>query len=195
MWSLGRPRSKRWSGRRPGEVGHLDVQVPPADRREHALLGASISFTDVTRSRRLQGGAGAGQPGLEDAYAELQSTNEELETTNEELQSTVEELGTTDEELQSTNEELKTMNEELQSTNEELQTINDELGQRPPSSTSPTPSSSRSGRPGGRGVVLETDLRVLVWNTDRGVVGRRRRRSRASTSSTWTSACPSTRSS
>ena len=61
------------------------------------------------------------------AYAELQSTNEELETTNEELQSTVEELETTNEELQSTNEELETMNEELQSTNDELQNINDQL--------------------------------------------------------------------
>ena len=57
------------------------------------------------------------------------------------------------------------MNEELQSTNEELQTINDELGQRTVELNRSTPSWSRSG-PGldGAVVVLDTDLRVLVWN-------------------------------
>jgi two-component system CheB/CheR fusion protein len=89
--------------------------------------------------------------GLEDAYAELQSTNEELETTNEELQST--------------NEELETMNEEMQSTNDELQTINDELAQRTAELHQLTEflESIWAGL-GGAVAVLDPDLRVLVWN-------------------------------
>jgi two-component system CheB/CheR fusion protein len=94
------------------------------------VLGASISFTDVTRTRQLRVEVETTNGQLETAYEELQSTNEELETTNEELQSTVEELETTNEELQSTNEELETMNEELQSANDELQLTNDELRER-----------------------------------------------------------------
>src|SRR5678816_190052 len=92
----------------------LDVHViPPSDGIGGELLGASVSFNDVTITKRLQ--------------MELESANQELETTNEELQSSVEELETTNEELQSTNEELETMNEELQSTNEELHAMNDDM--------------------------------------------------------------------
>jgi two-component system CheB/CheR fusion protein len=57
-------------------------------------LGASISFVDVTRFKRLQEELEHANQELEMAYEELQSTNEELETTNEELQSTNEELET-----------------------------------------------------------------------------------------------------
>jgi two-component system CheB/CheR fusion protein len=150
---------------RGGEVAHLEVQVVPLTDGDHVLLGASVSFADVTRSRRYKEELEQANQGLEDAYAELQSTNEELETTNEELQSTVEELETTNEELQSTNEELETMNEELQSTNEELQTINDELGQRTTelNQLNAFLESIWAGL-GGAVVVLDPDLKVLVWN-------------------------------
>jgi two-component system CheB/CheR fusion protein len=104
------------------------VVVPLVD--QGSVIGASVSFSDVTMAKRLQEDLQRSKEELETAYEELQSTNEELETTNEELQSTVEELETTNEELQSTNEELETMNEELQSTNTELQAINDELNDR-----------------------------------------------------------------
>jgi two-component system, chemotaxis family, CheB/CheR fusion protein len=132
---------------------------------DQTLLGASINFTDVTRSRRYKEELEHANQGLEDAYAELQSTNEELETTNEELQSTVEELETTNEELQSTNEELETTNEELQATNEELQTINDELGQRTTelNQLNAFLESIWAGLQGAV-AVLDADLRVLVWN-------------------------------
>lgn len=110
-----------------GDTQYFDVQVTPLLDLDANLLGASITFTDVTRSKRLQEELEHSNQELEMAYEELQSTNEELETTNEELQSSNEELETTNEELQSTNEELETMNEELQSTNEELQTINAEM--------------------------------------------------------------------
>jgi two-component system, chemotaxis family, CheB/CheR fusion protein len=148
-----------------GEVAHLEVQVAPLVDENQVLLGASIGFADVTRSRRYKEELEHANQGLEDAYAELQSTNEELETTNEELQSTVEELETTNEELQSTNEELETMNEEMQSTNEELQTINDELGQRTSelNQLNAFLESIWAGL-GGAVVVLDPDLRVLVWN-------------------------------
>jgi two-component system, chemotaxis family, CheB/CheR fusion protein len=148
-----------------GEVAHLEVQVVPLIDEQQALLGASINFTDVTRSRRYKQELEHVNQGLEDAYAELQSTNEELETTNEELQSTVEELETTNEELQSTNEELETMNEEMQATNEELQTINDELGQRT-SELNQLNAFLESIWAGldGAVTVLDPDLRVLVWN-------------------------------
>jgi two-component system, chemotaxis family, CheB/CheR fusion protein len=148
-----------------GEVAHLQVQVVPLIDDHQTLLGASINFTDVTRSRRYKEELEHANQGLEDAYAELQSTNEELETTNEELQSTVEELETTNEELQSTNEELETMNEEMQATNEELQTINDELGQRTTelNQLNAFLESIWAGLEGAV-AVLDPDLRVLVWN-------------------------------
>ena len=141
------------------------MQVVPLIDDQQSLLGASVNFTDVTRSRRYKEELEHANQGLEDAYAELQSTNEELETTNEELQSTVEELETTNEELQSTNEELETMNEELQSTNEELQTINDELGQRTTEldQLNAFLESIWAGLDGAV-TVLDADLRVLVWN-------------------------------
>jgi two-component system, chemotaxis family, CheB/CheR fusion protein len=148
-----------------GEVAQLEVQVVPLTDDRQALLGASINFTDVTRSRRYKEELEHANQGLEDAYAELQSTNEELETTNEELQSTVEELETTNEELQSTNEELETMNEEMQATNEELQTINDELGQRTTelNQLNAFLESIWAGLEGAV-TVLDAELRVLVWN-------------------------------
>ena len=148
-----------------GEIAHLEVQVVPLIDDHQTLLGASINFTDVTRSRRYKAELEHANQGLEDAYAELQSTNEELETTNEELQSTVEELETTNEELQSTNEELETMNEEMQATNEELQTINDELGQRTIelNQLNAFLESIWAGLDGAI-TVFDPDLRVLVWN-------------------------------
>ena len=148
-----------------GELAHLEVQVVPLIDEQQVLLGASINFTDVTRSRRYKQELEHVNQGLEDAYAELQSTNEELETTNEELQSTVEELETTNEELQSTNEELETMNQEMQATNEELQTINDELGQRTTelNQLNAFLESIWAGLDGAV-TVLDADLRVLVWN-------------------------------
>jgi two-component system CheB/CheR fusion protein len=108
----------------------FDIQIVPLLGEARTMVGASISFSDVTRSRELRVEVEAANRQLEVAYEELQSTNEELETTNEELQSTVEELETTNEELQSTNEELETMNEELQSANDEMQSTNDELNDR-----------------------------------------------------------------
>ncbi|HEX8857200.1 MAG TPA: CheR family methyltransferase [Thermoleophilaceae bacterium] len=113
-----------------GEERSLEVSVTPVISAERAVLGASVSFEDVTRHVRMKADLERSKRELETAYEELQSTVEELETTNEELQSTNEELETTNEELQSTNEELETMNEELQSSNEELETMNDELRDR-----------------------------------------------------------------
>jgi two-component system CheB/CheR fusion protein len=156
-----------------GEQRWLDVHIIPlADPFAAELLGASITFTDVSAAKRLQRDLEHTNQELETAYEELQSTNEELETTNEELQSTVEELETTNEELQSTNEELETMNEELQSTNEELQstneelqTINDELRQRGEELNEVNgllESILTSMR--GAVMVIDPDAQVLVWN-------------------------------
>jgi two-component system, chemotaxis family, CheB/CheR fusion protein len=149
-----------------GDVRWLDVHVLPLiDPLDGTILGASVTFTDVTNAKRLQRDLEHTNEELETAYEELQSTNEELETTNEELQSTVEELETTNEELQSTNEELETMNEELQSTNEELQTMNDELRIRSDELNSVNAfleSILTSLR--GAVVVVDADLRLLVWN-------------------------------
>jgi len=114
---------------RPDPV-YLDIQIVPLIDPATNVVGATISFTDVTRFRQLRVEVEDANRQLEVAYEELQSTNEELETTNEELQSTVEELETTNEELQSTNEELETMNEELQSANDEMQSTNDQLRDR-----------------------------------------------------------------
>ena len=130
-----------------------------------AVMGAAISFADISAAKRLQRELEHANQELETAYEELQSTNEELETTNEELQSTVEELETTNEELQSTNEELETMNEELQSTNEELQTINEELRQRSDelNTVNAFLESILTSLRGGVAVV-DAERKVLVWN-------------------------------
>ncbi len=153
-----------WSDR-SGEPVFLEVEIMPLMHSDRALLGASVSFSDVTRSHRFKEELEHANRGLEDAYAELQSINEELETTNEELQSTVEELETTNEELQSTNEELETMNEEMQSTNEELQTINDELSRRTAELNEVNAFLESIWASLGSAVtVLDDDMRVLVWN-------------------------------
>ena len=149
----------------PGDTLYFDVQVTPLSGGIGNLLGVNVSFTDVTRPKRLQEELEHSNQELEMAYEELQSTNEELETTNEELQSSNEELETTNEELQSTNEELETMNEELQSSNEELQTINEELHLRSEELNQVNTflesilTSMRSGV-----VVLDPELHVQIWN-------------------------------
>jgi two-component system CheB/CheR fusion protein len=148
------------------DVRWFDVHVAPLiEAGGAALLGVSVSFIDITASRRLRAELEQATHELETAYEELQSTNEELETTNEELQSTVEELETTNEELQSTNEELETMNEELQSANEELHTTNDEIRVRSEELNEVNGflesilTSLRAAV-----VVVDAELRVLVWN-------------------------------
>jgi len=114
----------------PGrEQRHFEVQVLPLADAVGAVIGAAVSFLDLTQARQLQAELARAHERLEAAYEELQSANEELETTNEELHSTVEELETTNEELQSANEEQETMNEELQSTNEQLSALNRRLEQ------------------------------------------------------------------
>jgi two-component system CheB/CheR fusion protein len=143
----------------------LEVHVSPLMDASTNVLGALISFDDITRYKRLQEELKHSNEELETAYEELQSTNEELETMNEELQSTIEELETTNEELQSTNEELETMNEELQSTNEELQTINEELRRRSVE-LNRTNSFLASILASLRGAVavVDQELQVLIWN-------------------------------
>jgi two-component system, chemotaxis family, CheB/CheR fusion protein len=148
-----------------GEAIYFEVQITPLFDGDNTNLGASVSFIDVTRFKRLQTELEHANQELEMAYEELQSTNEELETTNEELQSANEELETTNEELQSTNEELETMNEELQSANEELQTVNDELRR---SSADLNHSNTFlecvfTSLKGGV-VVINRDFQVQIWN-------------------------------
>jgi two-component system CheB/CheR fusion protein len=143
----------------------LDVEVEPVLGREGGVLGAAISFTDVTEMVRLATEHGESKRQLETAYEELQSTVEELETTNEELQSTNEELETTNEELQSANEELQTMNEELTSTNDELQVMTEE--QREHSFELDRLNLFLEGILGNLGVavaVVDRERRVQLWN-------------------------------
>ena len=149
-----------------GEIRCLDVEVAALTDGSGSLLGAGISFIDVSLNRKLRAELQHANQELETTLEELQSTNEELETTNEELQSTVEELETTNEELQSTNEELETMNEELQSTNEELQTINDEGRQRSEdlNQINDFMNSILTGLRDGV-IVVDQDLRILAWNS------------------------------
>jgi len=157
-------REVEW--RRTGsDLAYVDVHLVPLLSGNGELLGASISFTDVTRFRQLRVEVETANRQLELAYEELQSTNEELETTNEELQSTVEELETTNEELQSTNEELETMNEELQSANDELQSANEELRDRTIEITDlNTFMESILGSLEAAVIVVDRDLVVQVWS-------------------------------
>ena len=156
-------RDVEW--RSGADLRYVDVQIAPLIASTGAIVGTGITFTEVTRYRRLQQALEQSKREMETAYEELQSTVEELETTNEELQSTNEELETTNEELQSTNEELETMNEELQSTNEELETMNDELNDRGldlnelNAFLNTVLGSIQSGV-----VVVDRDLVVTAWN-------------------------------
>lgn len=146
-------------------IRRFEVDITPLLEEGRTVVGASLTFRDVSETMKLQDQLQRSKQELETAYEELQSTNEELEATNEELQSTVEELETTNEELQSTNEELETMNEELQSTNEELHTVNGELRERTEELQRSTMfqesilASLESGV-----VVLDEDLTVVLWN-------------------------------
>jgi hypothetical protein len=122
--------------------GSLGTAWPSAGDRQGP---AATRSADVTRSRRYKEKLEHANQGLEDAYAELQSTNEELG--------------------------LRTA--ELNQLNAFLESIWAGLG--------------------GAVVVLDPDLRVLVWTmAPRTCGGSARRRCRASISSTSTSACPST---
>jgi two-component system CheB/CheR fusion protein len=146
------------------ETRYLDVQVAPLNSTTGELVGAGITFVDVTRYRRLQLALQEARRDAETAGEELQATVEELETTNEELQATNEELETTNEELQATNEELETMNEELESTNEELETINDELHQRGTELNAANAFFEAVLASLPAAVVVDRDLRVQAWN-------------------------------
>jgi two-component system, chemotaxis family, CheB/CheR fusion protein len=148
-----------------GEPLAFDVQAVPLLAPDGTLLGAAVTFHDVTQQRQLQGELEHANRQLGVAYEELQSTNEELETTNEELQSTVEELETTNEELQSTNEELETLNEELQSMNDELQAGNEELRERTEEIAGLNTFLDAVLSSLGAGVaVVDPSLRVTAWN-------------------------------
>jgi two-component system CheB/CheR fusion protein len=142
----------------------VDIHVVPLAQGS-VFDGLNICIIDMTRVKRLEEELSASREQLQGLSEELESTNEELETTNEELQSSNEELETTNEELQSTNEELETMNEELQSTNEELQTVNEEVRLRSEELLQANAflesvlTSVRNGV-----VVLDEEMRVLVWN-------------------------------
>jgi two-component system CheB/CheR fusion protein len=143
---------------------NLEVEVLPV-RGTVNSSGVALYFHDRTEQRELEERLELSTLELEQAYQEVQSTNEELETTNEELQSTIEELETTNEELQSTNEELETMNEELQSTNDELHTVNEELrirGDEVDQLNHFLQAILTSFR--GGVVVVDGQRKVLVWN-------------------------------
>jgi two-component system CheB/CheR fusion protein len=148
-----------------GHARELEVEVIPV-RGSASATGVALFFHDRTEQRELEERLELSTLELEQAYQEVQSTNEELETTNEELQSTIEELETTNEELQSTNEELETMNEELQSTNDELHTVNEELrirGDEVDQLNHFLQAILTSFR--GGVVVLDSQRNVLVWNS------------------------------
>ncbi len=148
-----------------GEMEYYDVSVTPLADNNNGILGAIVTFQDVTQYRKLQNEIQESNRKLETAYEELQSAHEELETTNEELQSTNEELQTTNEELQSSNEELETMNEELQSTNEELRTINDVLRQRTDDlDTANSFLESILSSLRASAMVLDQNCNILIWN-------------------------------
>jgi two-component system CheB/CheR fusion protein len=148
-----------------GAARRYDIHLAPLLDDGTAVVGASVTFVDVTGESVLRSELERAKQEVETAYEELQSSNEELETTNEELQSTVEELETTNEELQSTNEELETLNEELESTNSELQGINTELRQRTADADRlNTFMNAILGNIRLGAAVLDADLDVRVWN-------------------------------
>ncbi|HET9848107.1 MAG TPA: CheR family methyltransferase [Candidatus Dormibacteraeota bacterium] len=159
---LARDVERRTNGE---DVVYFDVEISPLVASDGTILGAGITFSDVTSYNRIVRELDRSRHELETTSEELQATNEELETTNEELQSTVEELETTNEELQSSNEELETMNEELESTNSELGAINTELQQRSSQLDNVNTFLQQIMSNLQLGIaVLDRDLRIRLWN-------------------------------
>ncbi|HEY9879710.1 MAG TPA: CheR family methyltransferase [Leptolyngbyaceae cyanobacterium] len=66
-----------------GETVYLDVHITPLLDVSNSLLGASISFTDVTRYKQLQEAMAQSNQKLERVYEELQSTPENRQPNNE----------------------------------------------------------------------------------------------------------------
>src|SRR3954447_6309483 len=73
----------RWAND-SGDERVLDIDVAPVMGSSGDPLGASLTFTDVTVFSRLSEDYDRSRRDLENAYEELQSTVEALETTNEE---------------------------------------------------------------------------------------------------------------
>ncbi|MBW4494742.1 MAG: PAS domain S-box protein [Oscillatoria princeps RMCB-10] len=112
------PDNKSWQ---------LDVQVRPLLDGSGNILGAGITFSDVTRYRELQRELQNTNQELETAYQALQASNEEIELANEELHNTNEELEAANEALLLSNEYLGSVNQELYASNQELQSLNLQL--------------------------------------------------------------------
>jgi len=150
----------------PPQITHISVDLAPLVDDRATVIGILISYTDLSRLKKLEEDVQTISQELETTNQELQSTNEELETTNQELQSTNEELETTNQELQSTNEELEMMNEELESTNDELQAVNDEARRRAGELDEAHLflQSVMSGL-GSAVVVIDKDCRITMWST------------------------------
>ena len=110
------------------------IESPDAVKGLIMIVLADIPAVAQTDSTTLKGKKYSATTKQQELEAELNRSNEdlnslreEMQTSQEELKSTNEEMQSTNEELQSTNEELTTSKEELQSLNEELQTVNTEL--------------------------------------------------------------------
>lgn len=112
---------------RDNKSWHLEIQVSPLLDGSGNILGAGITFSDVTRYRELQRELQSTNQELETAYQALQASNEEIELANEELQNTNEELESTNEALLLSNEYLGNVNQELYASNQELHSLNQQL--------------------------------------------------------------------
>jgi two-component system CheB/CheR fusion protein len=102
----------------------FEVQVTPLVSQVGEVLGAGITYLDVSSYSSLRGELERSKAALAEAYEDLQSSNQELETMNEQLQWTNRELETMNEQLQSTNDELQAMNGEFREQTTELNRVN-----------------------------------------------------------------------
>jgi two-component system, chemotaxis family, CheB/CheR fusion protein len=151
----------------PPHITHISVDLAPLVDDRANVVGILISYTDVSRMKKVEEDLQIASQELETALEDLQSTNEELVTTNQELQATNEELETTNQELQSTNEELEMMNEELESTNDELQAVNEEARRRAADLDEAHLflQSVLSGL-GSAVIVIDADRHITMWSRD-----------------------------
>ena len=108
-------REVEWRRAAGAEQVFVDIAIVPLLDTNRDLVGASISFTDVTHFRQLRVEVEAANRQLEVAYEELQSTNEELETMNEELQSANDEMQSTNDQLNERTREIADLNAFMQS--------------------------------------------------------------------------------
>jgi two-component system CheB/CheR fusion protein len=84
----------------PKDITHFDIHIIPISDANGKLLGANLTFIDITRCIFLENQLQCLNSQLAKVTQELQDTKEQLHTTNIKLESTQKDLESLDQEMQ-----------------------------------------------------------------------------------------------